>query len=76
MSAADMRELPVKGFRWTINLALSAFLTWTALNYFIQPKELIDALRRLGAALRLATFSTVLKPLRQKASRLSALQFQ
>ncbi len=51
MSAAIISNLPVKGLRWTLNLALSAFLTLTTLNYFIQPRELSAAFRRFGASL-------------------------
>ncbi len=63
MSAAIISQLPVKGIRWTLNLALSAFLTWTTLNYFIQPAALAGLLRRFGAA-----FITALKRLSQRLS--------
>ncbi len=66
MSAANISQLPVKSLRWTLNLALSAFLTWTTLSYFIQPKELADALRRLGAGFRLTAFRMVLKSFKMR----------
>ena len=48
--SVNLRQLPVKGIRWTASLALSAFLTSTALNYFIGPEDLVFAIHRLGAA--------------------------
>jgi endonuclease/exonuclease/phosphatase (EEP) superfamily protein YafD len=70
MSAA-IRQLPVKSLRWTVNLVLSAFLTWTALNYFIQPQQLVETILRLGTVVRrmqLRIITSSLKPSAQNHS--------
>jgi hypothetical protein len=53
-----VRQLPVKSLGWTARLLLSVFLTWTSLNYFIQPQQVLLTIRQLGTAVRRKPFRT------------------
>jgi hypothetical protein len=46
-------------------LLVSAFLTWTTLNYFIQPRQVLQTIQQLGAAVRRAPFKAVAKSFRR-----------
>ena len=50
--SASIRQLPVKSLGWTAKVLVSAFLTWTTLNYFIQPQQVIYTIRQLGEVVR------------------------
>jgi hypothetical protein len=53
-----VRQLPVKSLGWTARLLLSVLLTWTSLNYFIQPQQVLLTILQLGSAVRRKPFKT------------------
>lgn len=60
-----VRQLPVKSLSWTGKLLLSAFLTWTTLNYFIQPQQVLLTMRQLGATVRRGPIRAAARSLRR-----------
>jgi hypothetical protein len=60
-----VRQLPVKSLSWTGKVLLSAFLTWTTLNYVVQPQQVLLTMRQLVTAVRKKPLKAVAKSFRR-----------